>query len=332
MRKPSRSRSAILYGTLAGLFSLVLIWWMVFFSRQGSLLVRRLDENGAGLSAAQSRALEDAASHSSRMFMYEGGFLALIGLLGMWLVLRSLRRELLMHRQQRDFLSAVTHELRSPIAAARLQVESLHLGRVPEAKVQRYLARTIEDLDRLSVTVNQLLEAARSNSGRVELSPERVELGQFLARSLAKFKEGQVGAAEFVLAADSVAVVLVDPVALETVFSNLLSNAVKYGGDPPRIRISTRVEGRRCSLEVWDSGSGISGQEANRIFDPFVRGQGELVKKRPGIGLGLYLVAELSASMGAEVSAKNHPSGQGFGVTIKLPLAPDVGQRGGTKS
>lgn len=239
----------------------------------------------------------------------------------MWLIWSSMRRELHLHRQQRDFLSAVTHELRSPIAAARLQVESLSLGRVPEAKVGRYLSRTLDDLDRLSLSVNQLLEAARSQSGRAELTLEALDLGAFIEQSTQKNSEAEGCRAAIELDLASDVLVRADPGALETIYSNLISNGLKYGGDDPQLLIAVTREDQFGVLEVQDSGSGIHSEDANRIFDPFVRGQGELVKRRPGIGLGLYLVAELSASMGAKVSARNVADGEGFLVSVKLPLA-----------
>lgn len=320
MRTRARSKSVILYGALAGLFTLVLAWWMVFFARQGTILVERMEAEELQLSEAQADSLQAFANESTRMFLYEGAFLGLIGVGGLWLILRSMRREVLLHRQQRDFLSAVTHELRSPIAAARLQVESLQLGRVPEAKVERYLSRTLEDLDRLGRSVNQLLEAARSQSGTIKLSLEALDLGAFIEQSTQKFLEadGREGKLECELQPG--VMVRADTDALETIHSNLISNGLKYGGDPPQILVRVREEGSFGVLEVQDSGSGIQSEEANDIFDPFVRGKGDLVQRRPGIGLGLYLVAELSASMGAKISGHNVADGNGFVVSIKLPL------------
>jgi len=320
MRTQARSKSAILYGALAGLFTLVLAWWMVFFARQGSFLIERMEKEGIQLSEQQAASLKGFANESTRMFLYEGAFLGLIGIGGLWLILRSMRREVLLHRQQRDFLSAVTHELRSPIAAARLQVESLQLGRVPEAKVELYLSRTLEDLDRLGRSVNQLLEAARSHSGRVELSPEALDLGAFIEKSTQKFREAEGARARIECQLQPGVLVRADTDALETIHSNLISNGLKYGGDPPQLTVRVREEGSFGVLEVQDSGSGIQSEEANHIFDPFVRGQGDLVQRRPGIGLGLYLVAELSASMGAQISGHNVADGNGFVVSIKLPL------------
>ncbi len=110
-----------------------------------------------------------------------------------------------------------------------------------------------------------------------------------------------------------------DAEALETILGNLISNALKYGGTPPALRVRVRAGEGHGILEVQDAGAGIDEAEATRIFDPFVRGQGELIKQRPGIGLGLHLVAELTASMGGQVSARNVGEPQGFVISVKLP-------------
>ncbi|HED65631.1 MAG TPA: hypothetical protein ENJ09_08755, partial [Planctomycetes bacterium] len=163
-------KSFILYLTIAGVAALVISWWLIFFARQGEVLIERLGASGVNLSLEEMDAVRDATHESLRMFAFEGGFLALLTVGGLLLLIRAQRREVEMHRRQRDFLSGVTHELRSPIASARLQVESLRMGRVPKDKQERYLVRTLADLDRLSRTVDQLLKAARASSGRVQLS------------------------------------------------------------------------------------------------------------------------------------------------------------------
>jgi signal transduction histidine kinase len=147
-----------------------------------------------------------------------------------------------------------------------------------------------------------------------------VDLGSFTEASTKQYDEARASGAQFELTLSENVFVNADPRALETIYSNLVSNGLKYGGSPPQLCISVTRSSTHGVLEVRDFGHGIEGDESGRLFDPFVRGQGELVKRRPGIGLGLYLVAQLSRSMGAEVSARNVPDGKGFVVSISLPL------------
>jgi len=309
----------VLYGVVVGVFVLMLSWWLVFFLRQGTLLVDRADAAGAQLTAAQATAVRAASHQSLRMFLFEGSFL-LVGLAaGVWLVLRSMRREIVLARQQREFLSAVTHELRTPLSSARAALQSLTLGRVPEDKRSRYLANTEADLERLSELVERVLESARVSTGRVRLAFERLDLAEFAPRALRRLNEGY--ALDLEVDAPRPVPVSADPSALETILRNLLANAAKYAADPGRLRVRVDAAGREAQLIVRDFGPGVPGDPAE-LLEPFSRGDGPLVKSQPGVGLGLFLVDQLVRALGGHVEARNaREGGSGFEVEVRLPLA-----------
>jgi signal transduction histidine kinase len=314
-------RTLHLYWAVVGLYLLVLGWWMYFFTRQGEFLARRIEAAGVALSPEQAAALRDAARQSMRMFLFEGVFLGLMLLAGVYLVVRSMQREIAVHRQQRNFLSAVTHELRSPIASARLYLESLRLGRAEGEKRERYLRHAQEDLDRLRLVVDQLLESARLSSAGPALRPEHVDLAAFAAASLEELaRDPSTRAAEVTLRAPEPVHVVGDASALGTILRNLLSNAVKYGGSPARVEISVSRNGAHALLSVRDFGPGLQGLDSQRIFEPFVRGGDESVRTRPGVGLGLFMVAELARALGGGARARD--AEPGLAVEVSLPLSP----------
>ncbi len=316
-------RALLLYGVVVGTLALMLSWWVVFFVRQGTVLVERANRAGAALSAAQAEAVRDAAHLSLRMFLAEGAFLFLAFVAGVVLMLRAMRREVVLARQQREFLSAVTHELRTPLSSASLAIQSLALGRVGPEKQARYLANAQADLTRLSELVERVLESSRVSSGRLRLVLERLDLAEFVnthARGLGAEVAPEL---ELELAAPAPVLVQADATALETILRNLLVNAAKYASDPGRVRLTVARLGRVARLAVRDFGPGASGDPA-RLFEPFVRGDGPLVKNRPGVGLGLYLVAELVQGMAGEVAARNVAEGGGFEVEVRLPVTDDA--------
>ncbi|MCZ6596288.1 MAG: HAMP domain-containing sensor histidine kinase [Planctomycetota bacterium] len=320
-------RSLQIYWVMVVLVATLLGWWLTFFHRQGDYLVTSLAAAGT-VTPEQEEALRAAAHHTFRMFLFEGGFLALLLLASMYLILRSLQQEVLLQRQRKNFLSAVTHELRSPIASARLCVESVLLGRAEGAKQERYLAHAQDDLDRLAARVDQLLESARMTDGVVELKRERIDLAGFCRDQLARMEaKGEYATATFELEANGPVLAVADPVALETILDNLVSNAVKYGGQPPRVGVRVAAVAGRAVLEVADNGPGLRGADGERIFEPFARGEAQVKSARPGVGLGLYLVAELTRALGGKVrvedtargsSAKG--SGRGTRVSVSRPL------------
>jgi signal transduction histidine kinase len=326
-------RKLYTYLAVVGLYGVVFGWWMVFFFRQADYLLRRIDRMGVELSAEQVEALRAASDESMRMFLFEGTFLGVMLAASVALVWRSLHREILLHRQQRNFLSAVTHELKSPLASARLYVESLQLGRVPEEKRARYLTHALEDIDRLRHMVDDLLQSARLASTGPKVEPERMDLARFAREAVERIVQEEThGRGRLTVQADEQVPVEFDPDALETVVRNLVSNAVKYAGADNELVVGARRNGHHGVLTVRDHGPGLGGADPEQIFEPFARGGDENVRTRPGVGLGLFIVRELARAHGGNVRAHDAEGG-GFQVDISLPLkgeqpAPAAGQGG----
>ena len=310
----------IVYSGVTVVLIVLLSWWVYFFAQQGDRLLRHVSESGVSLSDEQAEAIRTAMSRSTRMLLFEGGFLAVLLIGGVFMILRTMRREVLLHRQQRDLLSAVTHELKSPVASAKLYVQSLLFGRVKdEEKTRRYLENTEKDLDRLGQMVERLLESARISRGHGKLRLEPMDLSAFTRKLVPGLLRPGEASVE-ILATDEVPIVA-DPAAVETILRNLVANAVKYGGQSPRIEVRVGGADGRASLQVRDYGPGLQGTKPERVFQPFVRGENDIVKSQPGVGLGLYLVAELARALGGFVDARNAEDGAGFRVRVFLPLS-----------
>jgi len=320
-KQPAR-RKLYSYGAVVALYVLVLAWWMFFFSHQSEFLLKRMDRLGAALDLTQTSALREATDASMRMFLFEGAFLGLLLVASLFLVVRSLQRELVLHRQQSNFLSAVTHELRSPIASVRLYIDSLIAGRAEGEKRERYLRNARSDLDRLNGIVDQLLQSASAANRGVVVAPERIDLADFVASALSELgKEPTLASLRIETDTREPVAVQADPDALRTILRNLLSNAAKYAGGEARVEVRTSRRDGEGQLVVRDFGPGLQGADARRIFEPFVRGGDELVRTRQGVGLGLYMVAELARAQRGRARALTQLAGGGFGVEVALPLA-----------
>lgn len=320
--RPER-RKLYTYLAVVALYVLVFGWWMFYFLHQSDYLLSRMARQGAELSPEQVGALRQATDASMRMFLFEGAFLGLMLAASVGLVVRSLHREVGLHRQQRNFLSAVTHELKSPLASARLYVESLLLGRAEGEKRERYMRHALQDLDRLRSMVEDLLKTAQYSTTGPTLRLERFDLALFAEKQLERFvREESRERASLSLTTHGQVPVEMDPTALETMLRNLVSNSVKYGGETPRIEVKVAGEGDQAVLSLRDHGPGLAGADPERIFDPFVRGGDESVRTRPGAGLGLYIVRELALAQRASVRASDEATG-GFRVEIRLPMAQE---------
>ena len=319
---PAR-RKLRFYWAVVALYVAISIWWLIYFTRMDGILTRRVQRAGAELDPAQVEALRNATAGMARMFLFEGGFLGLLLLASAGLVVRALVREVAVHRQQRNFLSAVTHELKSPIASASLYIETLQLGRAKDDEQRaRYLEHAGQDLRRLQDMVDQMLESARLSNAGPDIDPEDLDLSKFAARYIEILKrEGALGNATIKLEAPIPVAARADAHAIETILRNLISNAVKYGGDEPRIVVRVSQDERGAHLKVSDQGPGLQGANRKEIMSAFVRGGDENVRTQKGVGLGLFMVAELSRAMGGSARVTPAMPGSGFAVEVDLPTA-----------
>jgi signal transduction histidine kinase len=215
----------------------------------------------------------------------------------------------------------VTHELKTPIAALRLYLDTL-LMREPEAADRREFYETMNtELGRLDRLINQLLEVGRLDAIGHQTEPETIHLEDLLRQcaNAACLHHKQ----EF----NDVFRFEVAPLALtsrrlllEMIFGNLLDNAVKYGGKPPKVTVHAFSRGRnQVVVRVRDNGAGVAPENRRRIFQMFVRGNDELHRTKTGTGLGLYIVRTLVGLLKGRVVVLDAESGGGSVFEVTLP-------------
>jgi len=252
------------------------------------------------------------------MMVSEGAFFAVLLLVVIGLLWRSVRREVELERQHRNFLSAITHELKSPLAAMRLALETVIGGRATGDIARRFLANALEDTERLEGLVQKVLEATRYGDGWSEIDLRDTDLSLLVEESVDIFRRRAVANGvrfEAQIASDIHADV--DHEAMAIAISNLLENAVKYGGDPPIVRIGLNIDGNDAVLEVRDNGGGVPEEDLELIFGRFYRSGDEMTRTTGGTGLGLYLVQQIVAAHLGEVEvAATGPEGSIFRMNI----------------
>ena len=252
------------------------------------------------------------------MMVSEGAFFAVLLLVVIGLLWRSVRREVELERQHRNFLSAITHELKSPLAAMRLALETVIGGRATGDIARRFLANALEDTERLEGLVQKVLEATRFGDGWSEIDLRDTDLSLLVEESVDIFRRRAVAnGVRFEAQIVSDIRADVDHEAMAIAISNLLENAVKYGGDPPIVRIDLNIDGNDAVLEVRDNGGGVPEEDLELIFGRFYRSGDEMTRTTGGTGLGLYLVQQIVAAHLGEVEvAATGPEGSIFRVNI----------------
>jgi len=222
-------------------------------------------------------------------------------------------------RMRTALLAAVSHDLRTPLAAAKAAVTSLRATDVQWAPADRdeLLATADESLDRLAHLVDNLLDLSRLQAGALAVFPRPADLAEIVARSLDDL--GPAGRAVAVAIPEDLPEVAVDPGIAERIIANLTANALRYSpaGTPPTLSGSALLD--RVELRVIDRGPGIPEEDWSRMFVPFQR-LGD-TDNTTGVGLGLALSRGLAEATGGTLEPEETPGG-GLTMTLSLPAAP----------
>lgn len=227
-------------------------------------------------------------------------------------------------RTRDEFLSVAGHELRTPLAALSLQIETIKLaftsGRIDSDR-PKYVARVdkaFEQVGRLARLVEDLLDVSRVSGGRLLLAPKEMDLAALTREVASRFVDVAArSACELTVEADAPVHGHWDPNRLDQVVSNLLANAFKYARGKP-VSVACHARGDDAVLVVRDEGIGIAPEDHARIFERFERAVGEA--QYAGLGLGLWIVREIVAGHGGDVKVSG-AVGRGTEIAVTLPRA-----------
>jgi signal transduction histidine kinase len=263
-------------------------------------------------------AIENDTARRTNRFLWEAGFFLVVLFGGMAVLTRTLRHDHELRKRQQNFLAAVSHEFKSPLASMRLAAETLLL-RSADPDSKRLGQRIVEDGDRLLRMVDNLLDTARLEEGRQTLAPQLTDLADTVERVVGEISPtAQLNQINITTSIPQGTTVSADPDALTTILRNLLDNAFKacVAGDGRNIIVRAARDGDALTLEVSDDGIGFAPQDADRLFEKFHRLGDELQRTTPGTGLGLYIVRRLAELSGATPAA--HSDGPGRGATVSI--------------
>jgi signal transduction histidine kinase len=226
-------------------------------------------------------------------------------------------------RLKEDFLAMLGHELRNPLAAIASATEILkRIGATTGTAGQSrsVIERQVRHLKRL---VDDLLDAARVQGGKVTLERRPVDLAEALRQALSTLTlQGAGDSTHHAIEVDAEPVgVNVDPIRLEQILLSLLTNAVKFTPVGRAIRVRVRAEGDSGVLVVEDEGIGMSEEILPRIFDVFFQGERSAARTEGGLGIGLTLVKTLTELHGGSVEAASAGRGRGSTFVVRLPRA-----------
>ncbi len=257
---------------------------------------------------------------------------AVVALTGFLLARRAFHRQLALNEQKSNFVSAVSHELRAPIAAVRLMTENLTRGAPAEPERQReYFGLILQECRRLSSLIENVLDFSRIEQGRKEYDFEPTDLGALVAATVRLMEpvaadhgvrvDCSVGRAS--LPGQSA---VCDGRAIQQALVNLIDNAIKHS--PAGEAVTLEVTGSQTvvRLSVTDRGPGIPTEERSKVFERFYRRGSELRRETQGVGIGLSIVQSIVAAHHGRVWMEDAPGG-GCRAVVELPATPGGEER-----
>ena len=245
-------------------------------------------------------------------------------LLGAWLILRNVQREVHLAQMKSDFVSNVSHELRTPLSLIRMYTETLEMGRIKsDEKRFSYYKIISQETERLSRLINNILNFSRIESGKKTYKMETIDINQVVENILDSYhphiqKEGFKLEVELDHTLSSVQG---DSEAISEALINLVDNALKYSSDNKVITIRTFKCAKGICLQISDRGIGIEEQHIRHIFDKFYRVPTGAIHNTKGSGLGLALVKHIVDAHGGSIDVNSQP---GHGTSFNL-IFPEAG-------
>jgi len=297
-------------------------WWIIFMARLVDEKVKLAQKLGADESFVEL--LHQQEIRRQVMVGMEGLFFLALVALGAYLIYRTLIRTEDLKFHQQNFLMAVTHELKTPLASMKIYLDSLESSKIAPEKKEKIIPNLKEDANRLGRLVENVLDAGRFERSGYRLNPQSFDLSDKLRQRLDKLEKYPAGKPITVRRGrfDAEVECYGDPAALGRAIDAILENSVKYN-DKDRIEVEVDLfeEDTLIYLNFSDNGIGLIKADRSRIFNRFYRVGAEINRQASGSGLGLYLCREIIKAHGGQVTA--HSDGIGKGVRFNIKLKTD---------
>lgn len=253
------------------------------------------------------------------MIMGEGLVFFLILIVGLWRIRSASKKELKYSERQNNFLLSVTHELKTPLAANKLFLQTVLKRDLEKEKRDELIEKAVAENSRLEVMIDNILNASRIENKMIQVHFETFDLIKLLniiAEKFNKIHQKNIVQTDF----SSKAEIKADKFMIEMCINNLIENALKYGDSNKSIILYCKLtDNNQVKFGVKDEGSGVPLSFQKEIFDKFVRNENEETRLQKGTGLGLFITSEfVKIHKGKIKYYDNVPKGANFEITLKL--------------
>ena len=295
------------------------IWWYVSLEKQNNEIAaikfQSIQTSDPSL-AAKTHAIQDFQLRKTKQFIGEGVTFLLLFLLGAIYVYRSLLKQLRYADQQQNFMMAVTHELKTPIAISHLNIETLLKRELDTAQQLKLLEATLKETKRLDHLSTNILLTAQLDMGQYEANKQLLNLSELVRQNIKSFQERYPSRICNTSVQDALEI-QGEPLLIQLLINNLIDNANKYAPVTEPIYIYLQTHQNTIQFIIKDQGPGIADADKNKVFEKFYRVGAESTRTTKGSGLGLYLCKKIAEFHNATIQlTSNTPTGSIFTVSF----------------
>ena len=303
-----------------------LVWWFVSLEKQNQhitdLRYSELNSQKATLDPQnfdrQLYKIDNDSKRNTEKYIAEGVTFLILILIGAFFVYRSVRKQFRVQQQQQNFMMAITHELKTPISVAMLNLETLQKYQLDAEKQKKLIRMTLQETSRLDTLINNILVSSQLEGGGYIFSKEELDFSS-LFKDCIRDAKTRYPERNFIEDLEPEIEIAGDPLLLQLLISNLIENAVKYSPKEKPIICKLNRPGKDVLMNIIDEGIGIADAEKTKIFEKFYRTGNESTRKTQGTGLGLYLCRKIAGDHNADISVTNNiPSGSNFAIHFHI--------------
>ncbi len=297
-----------------------LVWWFIaleiqneqmFFYRSSEL------KNEAPFYQQKIKELYKEKRLKSEQYIGEGSTFLLLILIGAVFVYRATKKQINLSRQQNNFMTAVTHELKTPLAIAQLNLETLQKRKLDEMQQQQLIASTLKETKRLDLLTNNILISSRFEAGSYVEKKQEINFSEIIKACLKNFADS-FSPREIHQNIENNIFVEGENLLLQMLVNNVIDNAIKYSPKASLIKVELHQSNGSAIFKIIDEGKGIAEAEKKLIFEKFYRSGSEETRTAKGTGLGLYLCKKIAAEHKGKIFVSdNKPRGSIFTFLIK---------------
>jgi len=310
----------VIYWILLAYIIAALIFWFIALTQQNQQMttfkLQRLRSEDVNYTEQYLR-IEDEKRRKTAQYIGEGSIFLLLILAGAIFIFRAVRRQLRQSLEQQNFMIAITHELKTPIAVTKLNLETLQRRKLDETQQQRLIHNTVQEANRLNTLCNNMLLSSQIEAGGYRGVDEEVSFTNIVSECCQEFstrfpeRRLQQDIAEDIF-------VIGDQLLLQIVVNNLVENALKYSPKDSPVTVVLEKKSNIAVLKVIDNGAGIAREERKKVFQKFYRIGNEATKRAKGTGLGLYLTKKIINTHKGTINIGDNPGGGSiFAVSLK---------------